>query len=474
MRCLALAQAWQDYGGTVTFVCAELGNALHSRLLSEGMNVQFIHTTAGSLNDVQQVITLARQHNTSMVVVDGYLFTDNYQLQLKQAGLVVLFVDDNGHSSHYYADWILNQNIHAQENLYDNREPYTKLLLGPTYVLLRREFWPWRGRVHNIAPQANHILITMGGSDPDNVTEGILHSITPILTDKGVHVKALVGGSNPHLESLMLFADSVPDQLEILQNVHDMPALMAWADIAISAGGSTLWELALLGVPTCAYIIAENQRSSVETLAQVNAIVILSPDSNTAATISTLRTDQFARAELSAKSQGKVDGYGVERVAMRLLDAPLWLRTANQDDVRLIWAWANEPTTREASFNSAPIPWDNHLSWFSAKLMDRNARIWIGVDALNTPIGQVRFEFAEQSALISVMVTSTEARRGYGSKLIHLGVQRLFNTTPVTVVEAYIKVGNQGSVRAFEKAGFTKRSETVINDFPAYIYTRSK
>ncbi len=116
MRCLALAQAWQDQGGSVTFACAEgLPESLHQRLSSESMSVRLLQVNPGSEADARAVIELARQVQTSVVVVDGYHFGADYQRWLKDAGLRLLFIDDNGHAEHYYADWVLNQNIHASE-----------------------------------------------------------------------------------------------------------------------------------------------------------------------------------------------------------------------------------------------------------------------------------------------------------------------------------------------------------------------
>ena len=77
--------------------------------------------------------------------MDGYQFEASYQCELKHAGLKVLFVDDNGHAGGYAADLVLNQNPQATGSMYEQREPYTRLLLGTRYCMLRREFNSWRG-----------------------------------------------------------------------------------------------------------------------------------------------------------------------------------------------------------------------------------------------------------------------------------------------------------------------------------------
>ena len=70
----------------------------------------------------------------------------------------------------YCADLVLNQNIYAREELYKYRDFKTELLLGSPFVLLRSEFRSWRNRIRKNPDKAGKILVTLGGSDPDNVT----------------------------------------------------------------------------------------------------------------------------------------------------------------------------------------------------------------------------------------------------------------------------------------------------------------
>ena len=117
--------------------------ALIDRLVSEGIDVINIFEKPGSMDDAKHTAYIAADSGSEWVVVDGYYFGSDYQKKIKEYGLHLLFIDDNGHADHYYADLVLNQNLHATEKLYRNREPNTKLLLGPKYVLLRQEL-AWR------------------------------------------------------------------------------------------------------------------------------------------------------------------------------------------------------------------------------------------------------------------------------------------------------------------------------------------
>ena len=112
--------------------------------------------------------------------MDGYRFDSEYQRNLKNAGLKLLFVDDLGQCEHYFADLVLDQNVHASEKMYQRREPYTRLLLGSGYAMLRREFQAMREWRREIPAVGRTLLITMGGSDPDNFTLRLIKALAKI------------------------------------------------------------------------------------------------------------------------------------------------------------------------------------------------------------------------------------------------------------------------------------------------------
>jgi UDP-2,4-diacetamido-2,4,6-trideoxy-beta-L-altropyranose hydrolase len=263
MRMIALGQGWQEQGGEVHFMCAEITHALGDRLASEGFHLSHMQAALGSGEDLLQTLewiakTLRAERGNPRVVLDGYHFGADYQLGIKEAGFKLLVVDDYGHADFYHADWVLNQNISARESLYAQRSPETRLLLGPKFAMLRKEFLAYKGGQRKIAPVARKILVTLGGSDPDNVTLKVIQA----LVDLDLHAKIVVGGSNPHLAEIENFIQSKKNSgsvMEIIVNATNMPELMAWADIAVAAGGSTAWELAFMGLPSVFVILAENQ-----------------------------------------------------------------------------------------------------------------------------------------------------------------------------------------------------------------------
>ena len=332
MRCLALAQAWQEAGGAACFAAVELPDGLAARLAAERIALRRLHAAPGSRADAEQTAALARELGATWVVEDGYPFDADYQRNIKDAGLRLVAIDDYGHAGRYVADLVLNQNIYAAESLYPNRAPDTRLLLGTRYALLRREFSPWQAWQRTIAPIGRKILVTLGGSDPGNVTATVLEALLGVdLAD--LETIVVVGAGNPHLATLEARLQGRPG-FQLQYHVSDMPALMAWADIAISASGSTCWELAFLGLPSLLVVLADNQAPIADRLDACGAAINLGWHASLtsgaiAGAVTQLASAPERRAHLAGQMRALVDGRGATRVLRAMTPtAELSLRPA--------------------------------------------------------------------------------------------------------------------------------------------------
>ena len=172
MRCIALAQAWQDNGGEVTFISHCESDALRERIVKEGFQFIPVENTTPHADDLFRTLcylkhnsSLTIHHSPAWFVLDGYHFTPEYQKAIRNAGIHLLVIDDMNHLPHYHTDILLNQNIHALELNY-NCDGDTTLFLGTSYVLLRREFLKYRDVKRKIPERAKNILVTLGGADP--------------------------------------------------------------------------------------------------------------------------------------------------------------------------------------------------------------------------------------------------------------------------------------------------------------------
>jgi UDP-2,4-diacetamido-2,4,6-trideoxy-beta-L-altropyranose hydrolase len=325
MRCFALAQAWQEAGGKVVFAMVDPLPSVRERLLCEGMDVVPMESQVGSIDDNRHTVELNRRCDAAWVLVDGYHFGAAYQRDLKAAGAQILFVDDDGSSEHYAADLILNQNSNADESSYKSREPHTRLLLGSRYVLLRREFWRWQKWKREIPSLGRKVLITMGGTDPDNITALAIAALKETRIE-GLEALVVVGGNNPHLESLERLAAECRGSVRLLREPANMPELMAWADLALTAAGGTLWELLCMGCSVLSFARNVVQAEIVSRLDDEGIVGRLGYPHETkrmqvVTALEELANSQERRARFCRLARQRIDGGGARRVFEALVSS---------------------------------------------------------------------------------------------------------------------------------------------------------
>jgi UDP-2,4-diacetamido-2,4,6-trideoxy-beta-L-altropyranose hydrolase len=467
MRCLALAQAWRDVGGTAVFAMRRGSATMIERLAVEQMEVTPISADAGTMDDALETAEEAARISASWIVVDGYLFGAEYQERLKESGARLCCIDDLGGHDHYWADVVLNQNLHATEALYQNREPYTRLLLGSRYALLRREFVEWRVWDREIPPIARRLLVTLGGGDLENVTLKALEALD-LLGLCNLETMVVVGNANPHSPALAVAASKCRHPITMHSDVTNMAEAMAWADLALSGAGSTCWELAFMGLPSVMIPVAANQVPVSEGLEREGIGVNLgwhsgvSPE-RIAAAIQSLASSAELRSAMAKCARDAVDGRGAERLVRLLLAVPVVLRRASIEDCELLWNWRNDPLVRSLSFSSDLIPWEVHLHWLKNKLKDPQCWIFVGLGDGNKPVGQIRVELgAAREAEVHISIDTSMRGRGHGSAMLLAIQEELFRLDLADTIHAFIKSTNRGSIYAFQKAGFVDNGHGEI------------
>lgn len=332
MRCLALAQAWQDAGGEVFHVGTALPPALAARLADERIISTVLDAVPGSLTDATDTAALTRKCGADWLVIDGYQFRANYQRAFAGSGARVLVNDDFGSIGEYVADAILDQNLGARENAYARRGATTQLLLGPRFAMLRREFARWRDWSREIPAEGRRVLVTLGGSDPDNATLQVIEALRQVKVD-GLEAVIVAGGGNPHREQLAGAVRAAGSGFRFLTDVNNLDELMAGADLAVAAGGSTSWERALLGLPGLVVVLAENQRGIAQALSAAECAIDLGwardlSIGKLAASITAALRDGGWRARAAERSRRLVDGRGAERVVETLTQTACEVRCA--------------------------------------------------------------------------------------------------------------------------------------------------
>lgn len=331
MRMVALGQSWSDLNGHVEFVCADCPVEIQRRIEHEGFSVTRIPAVAGSLEDVEQTCSRVCKSNAHWVVLDGYQFDHQYQQRLSRGVGGILMLDDFRPELQYCVDAILNQNVYADHFEYRSSLPNLKTFLGLKFALLRREFREFDGIRKLHRPLQNNVLISAGGSDPQNCTSRILQILND-WDDQVLNVRVIIGPANQYAEQIKSIGRFSPHRLCFKENVANMAKEYAWADAVVGAGGSSCWEWIYFGLPGVVFSLASNQNDICRTLHERGLAISLGEHGEISSPESTTAIREFLAALCSGQlkiNTNVIDGSGAERVAR-------WLRNEqlNSDGLR--------------------------------------------------------------------------------------------------------------------------------------------
>ncbi len=321
MRCLALAEAWKEKGGPAVLVTKDANEAVLRRAEREGFGLIDVPHGVSAMEDAHFVSDVLAKYPRSWAVLDGYAFDASYHRALRASGHPLLVVDDMAHLPSYDVDALLNQNAHATLLEY-RTPPDTKRLFGLPYVLLRREFRARRRGPRVVAEVARKVLVTLGGADPTNATRAVAEVLLDMPRAE-IEATVALGPENAHRAAIENLVRSRGTDMEILSAVEDMAALMDTAELAIVSGGSTVWELAYLGIPALVLPVGPQEELLARGLAHVGLSRVLDPA--VAASKVRLKDEVYRalhdvawREAQSRKGPQLVDGVGADRVVNAL------------------------------------------------------------------------------------------------------------------------------------------------------------
>ena len=323
MRMLALAQAWIDGGGRVELLVAEAPEGILDRFAREGVAIVRIVAAGPDPADAGTFIDRLGAEPGARGVLDGPGFDLAYLERLGDVADRVLVIDDMALLERYPVGLVLNQNAHAERSAYpvDDGPTY---LLGLAYNLLRREF---RGPApaRPVPVQAKRLLTTFGGADPAEMTARSLAAIggLPATVRAGLEVEVIVGAANATRTDHAALAKAIGGSVRVEHDVTDMVDRLAWADLTVTSGGTTVWELARIGGPALVVETTPPERLLALGLERVGLFDRLGPaadlrESTLTAAIARRLDDVDWRREMARLGPSLVDGGGSARVAAAL------------------------------------------------------------------------------------------------------------------------------------------------------------
>jgi spore coat polysaccharide biosynthesis predicted glycosyltransferase SpsG len=282
--------------------------------------VQF-DTEIESATDAVRTAEYFHRVGADFAIIDHYQADEAYQRVLLNAGLRWMQFDGAAQTP-LWADWVVSMSPAADVDRYRalQRRPQTRLLLGPRYAILRDEFLPWH-KPRQVNPKAGRLLLTFGGGDDRGACVACLDSLQRV----GIfEITILSGGGNPQVPSIRSWIDRhASQQVQLFLDDDNVARHMFEADIAVTAGGTTTFETAMLGLPTLIIQIADNQRANAQAWDRMGVAVDLGTlegldPGRLGDRFASLAGNPLLRERMGVQGRAHVDGYGADRLVQEL------------------------------------------------------------------------------------------------------------------------------------------------------------
>lgn len=454
-RCSSIYHAFEHYNIFPRFIVN--GDNFIKPILSE-IDVEIVDWTSD--------ISLISQ--ADIVVIDSYLADLDFYNKLSHEIPLVVYIDDNNRLN-YPKGIIVNGTLDVSNMNYFQRENM-KYLVGNDFIPLRKDFWD--SSKLKINESIGNILISLGGNDLRNLTPKILkllHDNYPNITKKVI----IADSFNNIQEIEALEKNDV--ELIYSPNSNEIVEVMQSVDLAISASGQTLYELACIGVPTIAIGIIDNQKNNIQNWINHGFIEYAGcwNDENLLNNILNkidVLKDKETRYDKQLLGIRAVDGKGSLNLVKNILNEYYQnnsiFRTVQKEDCLKIFEIANDDEVRRFSFNSEKISLENHKKWFNNILEDNLVNFYV-LEYKNDLIGQLRLDFDEVYPVISISLNKKYRGFGLSKILLAKGLDLIDGK-----VIAYIKKENIRSISFFKSMGFKKDSEVIIKNCVALKFIK--
>jgi UDP-2,4-diacetamido-2,4,6-trideoxy-beta-L-altropyranose hydrolase len=462
MRCLALAE-YLGPAPAVSFLCRPAQGDLREAVQARQHRLHLIEATTEE-EDAAATSAWVSREAPDWLVIDHYGLGERWEREVGRNARRILAFDDlptRRHECHILVD----QNAAPPDaERYGPLLPQScRLLAGPRYAVLRREFHPLRAAARP-REAFRRALVFFGGVDATNHTEQAIAAFQdPRLA--GIQVDVVIGAANPLREQLRQRHAGRP-LLRLMDSSADFAQRMVEADLAIGAGGTTLWERACLGLPSVVVPVVDNQDYSARFAADAGAALLLPREGFSPAVLADalvrLRQSPDALRGMSEKAFALTDGRGGARVAAAMAEKPVHLRRAGSEDAERLHAWRNTETVRRASSDSSPIDMATHVDWLQRTLAAPDRDLLVA-EIQGRPMGVLRFDVTGSRATVSIYLAPEWIGKGYGRSVLVAGHEWLAkHRREVAEVHATILSENRASASAFTQAGYAAHDGRYI------------
>ena len=470
MKVIILTEGGKSYGYGHVARCSSIYQAFKHHEISPCFIVNGDESIKSIISDIDVEIKdwLNESFKADIIVIDSYLADLDYYTKLSQDNSLAVYIDDNNRLE-YPTGIVVNGTLDVSNMNYPERDNIT-YLVGHEFIPLRSDFWNLTKL--KINEDIENILITMGGNDLRNLTPKLLKLLNDHYPE--INKKIIIADSFKNVEEIESLVNSTVE-LIYSPDSSEMIDAMSSVDLAISASGQTLYELACIGVPTIAIGIIDNQGNNIKNWINQGFIEYVGywNDGNLLEDVLEkieYLSDKNIRYDKRLLGIQAVDGKGslniVKQVLNQFYKENSIFREIKKEDCLKIFEIANDDDVRKFSFNSEKIPLDDHKKWFNNILTDDAVKFYV-LEYDDDLIGQLRLDFDEKYPVISISLNKKYRGLGLSKILLAHGLELIDGK-----VTAYIKKENLRSISFFKSMGFKKEKEVIIKDCEALKFSK--
>ncbi len=323
MRCLSVADALRGRGAGVEFVLSDNGPA--GVIRERGYEALILGTDWQRIEEGAELLEARclEESERPVVLVDTYAITSSYVNRLARCCRVCYLGSKAGDlgSLALLANYSTEVDVRGCEMLYGSRG--TRLLLGPSFAPLRAQF---ADSYEDRTGEVDRVLVTTGSTDPMRFVPTFLEAALKSEALRDVSFAVVVGGMFDDVSEIEGIASAHP-RVELHRGVSDMAGLMASADAAVSANGTTVYEMAAVGLPAVTFAMVEEQVPSAESLARLGAVAYAGCAGDSASEVARraltrlegLVSEPRRAHALALRAHALIDGRGADRIAKEII-----------------------------------------------------------------------------------------------------------------------------------------------------------
>lgn len=460
IRSVAVADAALEAGWSVEF-CGTVDSAMGRDLINARGGI--LHQAPA---DAQSLARLAADRGADVVHLDSYAEQGELLGALAARGVVLSSVEDFGYGRRR-ADVVVDPSP-ASEERYRPDDGSLRILRGAKAIPLRKSLL--RLPPHTVraaeAEEPVRIMIIMGGTDALNSTGAIAGLWLRTGLASECHIVGNAAGTaiavEPGPRQRLVFHEPGPS----------VPDLFPGMDLVISGAGTTIWELAFLGVPMALVQLVDNQGDNYGYAVSSSLAVGLGQagagrldEQHAITALADLATSAAARTAMSARSRQIVDGAGSTRLVRIWSElvahgGGMHARCATVDDASRLFDWRNEPSVRSVSRTSAELDWSEHLDWVKRTIAAPDRCLLI-IEADGKSAGTVRFDLMDPGSWEVSITVSPELRGQHrAAAILDAGEKYFLAANPAVTLLAEMRESNAASYRLFRAAGYSGQLRT--------------